>query len=250
MKLTKELLDGFVKSKPWAKLFIAHVNNEKVEGYDAYVERIIKLNISELFIFDAFTWPKYENIDGKSYSWVEISKDYLNWLYKIEKQPEPDTTKEVATSKQYYYVDNINDINLLEEKGGIYIEKHANPQIIKCLAMPINGGIIQPYNGLCYVQIEYIKKHGEKLSPKINKTLLDAVEFRFLKDFLSSLNVIVLSIRVHVTISSKYSYLIINYKNIVNNTISSMTLPCFESGSMYKGLIIDKEYTPEELHLI
>ena len=90
MKITKEMLDDYVSSKPWGKTFKELVNKKLGIRYDKYLEFVTREeNMAYIlaFILGAFDWSDYEN-DGKSYSWKEVHREYIKWLHDKLTLPE------------------------------------------------------------------------------------------------------------------------------------------------------------------
>ena len=188
MKITKEMLDDYVSSKPWGKTFKELVNKQKKLGigYDKYLEFVTrKENMAYIvvFILGAFDWSDYEN-DGKSYSWKEVHREYIKWLHDKLTLPE----KKVPAPAVH--------------------------------------------------------------SAAVNMPILNAVEMKFLKSFLGSLNVVVTTIvKIIVPEDGRYQHLSIGYIDCYRDE-AWFVLPEFKKNSMYKNMKSGKEYTPEELHLV
>lgn len=100
------------------------------------------------------------------------------------------------------------------------------------------------YNGKEYLKLSEIKNF--MATYKIEHNILDNDEKRYLKNVIRPFKNQVLLIR-------KYSYCEYEYLSIfikeIDGDKTSIELPMFEEGSMYKNMILGEDYSLEELEL-
>ena len=185
MKITKEMLNDYVSSKPWGKTFKELVNKQNPLGmdYDKYVEFAAEKGstiyiVLFSFILGAFNWPRYEN-DGKSYSWKEVHIEYIKWLHNKLTLPE----KKVPAPAVHNNEVNMPILDAGETKflksflGSLNVEVTS---VVKSI-VPEDGkyqhlsiGYVDCYNGDAWFVLPEFKKNsmyknmktGKKYTPK------------------------------------------------------------------------------------
>ena len=185
MKITKEMLDDYVSSKPWGDTFKKRVNKQKPLGmdYDKYVEFAAEKGstiyiVLFCFILGAFNWPRYEN-DGKSYSWNEVHNEYVQWLRDTSALPEGRVPKPAVHNNEV----NMPILDAGETKflksflGSLNVEVTS---VVKSI-VPEDGkyqhlsiGYVDCYNGDAWFVLPEFKKNsmyknmktGKKYTPK------------------------------------------------------------------------------------
>lgn len=90
--------------------------------------------------------------------------------------------------------------------------------------------------------VEYTTSILDWMAQPYERTLLDSTERAYLRDVIRPLREEVIAIEKLETYTRK-EYILILFKD------DGMHFPSFEKGRMYKGLELEKRYTPEELGL-
>ena len=97
-----------------------------------------------------------------------------------------------------------------------------------------NMGKSPSYNGLIrWLLSEY------------KEPILDEVEREYLSAFCRPYKVV--SISKKIIFDESIEWIVISVELSSNNGIETIYLPCFKSGTMYKGMKVKKAYTPQEL---
>ena len=75
--------------------------------------------------------------------------------------------------------------------------------------------------------------------------ILDEVEREYLSAVCKPYKVV--SISKKISFDASVEWIAISVESSSNNGIESVYLPCFKSGTMYKGMKVKRAYTPQEL---
>ena len=111
------------------------------------------------------------------------------------------------------------------------------------LYIPFNGGAIES-TSRC---MDYIKAHGVEIKPK---EILDDVEREYLSNVCRPFMDKITSIIKTAASSSCHAHEFIKIDYLDNNYGTyTMSFPNFTKGTMYKGMELDKIYTPKDLNL-
>lgn len=98
-----------------------------------------------------------------------------------------------------------------------------------------NIGKSPSYNGL----IKWL------LSEYKEPPILDEVEREYLSAVCRPYKVV--SISKKISFDASVEWIAISFESSSNNGIESVYLPCFKSETMYEGMKVKKQYTPQEL---
>ena len=83
------------------------------------------------------------------------------------------------------------------------------------------------------------------LLSEYKEPILDEVEREYLSAFCRPYKVV--SISKKIIFDESIEWIVISVELSSNNGIETIYLPCFKSGTMYKGMKVKKAYTPQEL---
>ena len=139
--------------------------------------------------------------------------------------------------KIYKWARGKDAIKLLEKEGGKNYYDFLPSQ--RVFYIPYEGGIIE--NSYDYDVKNYVTSQGIEIKPK---EILDDVERKYLSNVCRPFLKDVLYIVKEANLVG-HEYI----RVIMHDILNCFSLPYFSNGKMYKGMKLDKHYTPKELNL-